>query len=163
MTTPERIRRRQHRLGYVIIAMGIAMIGQAYYFNDKDADNDACLIENFSQLTEALEVRSELATREALLNRRGLAASGYESAAADQIWQTFGEAAGYLREDPTKPLPPKEAERLNRQLVRDLLHYVAVAERVAERRDRLQVQRDNLVERRDDNPIPPFPSGTCEV
>lgn len=162
MPETKRLRRQQLALGILVLVLGgFTVVGDQ---GRKNADDDqrSCLVENFAALNANLSLRTEFTARDTLLKKRTLAASGYESAASDRIWQTFGEAAGYLRDDPAQEIPPEEAARLNAQLVEDLLHYLKVSERVNERRMRLAKKTEALEAKRAENPVPPFPSGTCE-
>jgi hypothetical protein len=133
MTTPERLRRRQLIESAMLIVVGILMIIQSYYFHHEDREQRECLSDNFVALSEALDIRSELVSR--------------ETAATKRIWLTYAEAAGVVKDDPTQELPPKEKARLQRKLVAALLDY----ERVIE-----DIERE-----RRENPLPPYPVGVC--
>lgn len=133
MTTPERLRRRQIIEGVLLILIGFAMLGQTWYFNEQDREQRDCLGDNFAELTVTLTARADLAER--------------ESAATKRLWLINAEAAGLLKDDPTRPLTPQEQARLQAKLVDALLDYEKVI---------------NSVERsRREHPVPPYPVGEC--
>jgi hypothetical protein len=134
MTTPERLKRRQYLLGFLVMVMGLALIAQAVYFNHEDQRQKACLITQIHGLTTSMEARAALTERESAANRR--------------IWSIYAKAAGYLKDDPTKPLPKDVQDRLNTALVASLLDYQAVM--------------DDIESSRKTHPIPPYPQGRCD-
>lgn len=148
MTTPERLKRRQIREGFVLILLAIFTVVQAIYFNLEDRQQRDCVADKFSELTTSLERRSELVETATDLDAQ-------ESAAIRRIWMTYAEAAGLVKEDPTEELKPKDKARLQRELVANLLAYEKISKQVAE--DRRQLQRDQR-----QNPVPPFPVGSCD-
>lgn len=162
MTEPTETKRKQPVVGAVLLAMGLAMVGQAVYFNRQDAEQSDCLVQSFSEFADNLTLRSTFTERDTLLKKRSLQASFYSDKASDRIWRTYGEAAGYLREDPTAEIPPEEALRLQKQLIDDIIHYGVVSERVAERRARLVKKNEELQQQRAQNPVPEFPDGKCD-
>lgn len=135
MTTPERIRRRQRIEGGVIIALAIFTVLQAIAFSLEDRNQRGCMEEKFSELSTALEARSGLATR--------------ESEATRQVWDVYGEYAGIVSDDPNRELTPEDRDRLQRQFVDALLNYQAEVE---------AIQRE-----RKENPVPPYPVGSCDT
>lgn len=134
MTSGERSWAWQLVEGVLLIVLGVGMVIQTSYFQDQNAVQRRCISDNFRELTVTLIARAELATREADASKR--------------VWLVWADAAGLLRNDPTRPLPPKERARLQRELVDALLNFREVTDDVArERRDR---------------PVPPYPEGECE-
>lgn len=75
------------------------------------------------------------------------AASEAESNASKRLWLIYAEAAGLVKDDPTKPPPPEEEERLQRELVDALLDYKRIVE---------QAEKD-----RAEAPIPEPPREVC--
>lgn len=144
MTTPEKLRKRQLREGVVLIMLAIAVTLQAIYFNVQDTQQredvrrsqqkqQACLVEKFRDLSKALDVRANLTERESNASRR--------------IWLIYSQAAGLVKDDPTKPLKPADQHRLQRDLVKALLNY--------------QSEIEDIQKTRRENPVPPYPIGTC--
>lgn len=163
MTTPERLKRRQLIQGALIIVMGFALVVNSWYFNNKDSDQRDCLVENFSDLTTALEFRSALTAQEFEIRDRETRASNQETAAAARIWNTYARAAGLLRDNPSAELPSEVQDRLRVDLVAALLDYAEVAEAVQRERQEIERVSRGLAKIREQNPIPPFPSGTCDA
>lgn len=129
-----RDRRFVRIVGFGLIVLAIVTALQALAINRTANEQRACLSDNFRSLTETLTKRAELSTQ--------------ETEASKRVWLVYAEAAGLLRDDPTEPLPPDDAERLQRELVDSLIDYEATINAVAR-------------ERRD-NPVPPYPEGECE-
>lgn len=134
MTTPERFRRRQFAEGMVLILLGIGMLLQTAYFNHQDQEQRRCLGDNFAELTVTLTERARLASLESEANKR--------------VWLVYAEAAGLIRDDPTKPVPPEDVPRLQRELVAALLNFQRVV--------------DSVEDERENNPVPPYPVGSCQ-
>lgn len=134
MTTPERLRRRQTTQGIVLILLAVASALQALIFALSDRDQQRCFQERFTELSAAAEIRGELAEKETRLTRR--------------VLRTYARAARLLEDDPSRSLTPAEQADLQTRMVQVLIAYDVGT---------LEIQRD-----RRDNPIPPFPLGTCE-
>lgn len=134
MTTPERLRRRQRRETAAVLFVMLLTLGNIAYNNREEAKQRDCIVENFRDLSQALEIRADLAKRETTVSKN--------------LWLIYAEAAGLIKDDPTKPVPPKAAERLQRELVAGLITYKATIEQV-------EVERTA-------NPVPPYPVGTCD-
>lgn len=134
MTTPEKLRRRQLVEGALLIAIGIGMLVQSAYFAGRDEAQNNCMSGSFRELSSALDARSDLNQRETSQNKA--------------LWLIYADAAGLVKDDPTKPLSKADQQRLQRQLVAQLLEY---------RRVIGQIERE-----RQDNPVPPYPEGRCE-
>jgi hypothetical protein len=134
MTTPEALKRRQYREGVVLILLAIFTVIQASYFAVDDRQTRECIADKFAELSNALEVRSQLVTQETGITKK--------------IWLTYAEAVGALKDDPTKELPPKKQEELRIELINNLLEYKTVI--------------DHIEQERRENPLPPYPVGTCE-
>lgn len=149
-------------MGAVLVVMGTFTVAQAVYFNRQDAKQSDCLVSVIHGLTGSLEARTATTPRDTILKKRATAAAQYESDASGNIWDTYVEAAGFLRENPTAEIPPKEQVRLQGELVKAILHYGVVSQRVEERRERLIKKNEELDELRSTTPIPPFPQGTCD-
>lgn len=134
MTTPEKFRRRQLVEGLVLILLAVFTVVQSVAFSFEDSDQRECFEEKFSELSYALEARAKLAER--------------ESTATRDVLLVYAEAAGILRDDPTKELTPQQQKDLQVELVKTLLRY-----------------QDEIVEvarEREQNPVPPYPVGVCE-
>lgn len=134
MTTPERQRRRQYIIGGMVMLLGLFTVAQAIANSRAENAQQACFEENFRELSRVLDVRASIAQR--------------ESALETKIWDIYGRAAGYLQDDPTKPLPPKAKERLQRELVAALIAY----------REGMK----HIRQERRENPVPPYPLGNCD-
>lgn len=134
MTTPERFRRRQIVEGVILILLAIFSVGQTVAFQNEDSDQRECFEQKFSELTVALDARSDLA--------------GRESRASQNIWDVWARAAGIVKDDPTEPITGPQQEQLQRDLVKALLAY--------------QDTMDSVREERKDNPYPPYPVGICD-
>lgn len=132
MTTPERLRRRQHIEAALIIVIGLLMVVQAIYFNSKDVGQQECVQENFIDLSHALDARSSLTSRETALNK--------------DLWLVQAQAAGLLK-DPEGELTPKQQAEFQKKYVRLLLEY--------------EKEITEIEQQRRDNPLPPYPAGTC--
>jgi len=146
MTTPERLKRRQMIEGTVLILLAIFTVMQAVFFNVKADHSDQesrlradeqrqCLAIKFRELSDTLKKRGALQVRESNAQRR--------------IWAVYSHAAGLVKDDPTKPLKPADQHRLQRQLVAALLGY--------------QEEIKAIQKSRRENPVPPYPLGTCET
>jgi len=130
MTTPEKLRRRQLKIGLVLILLAIFTVAQGIYFNVRQADQQKCLRENFVALSHALHVRATLSTRESLANRSVLTA--------------FSRAAAHASSTQT----PQEQAKDRKELIDVLVNY--------------QTEVSRIQEIRKNNPVPPYPAGTCE-
>lgn len=137
MTTPERLKRRQLIEGAALIAIGVLMILQSWYFNAVDRDQRKCLADNFQDLSVALDVRADITDRETSQNKA--------------LWGLYAEAAGIIKES-GKPvgeaLTERQKAQLNERLVDQLLEY--------------QREMDDIERDRRRNPLPPYPVGACE-
>jgi hypothetical protein len=133
MTTPERLKRRQLIEGAMLIVIGLAMLWQSWYFAGQADEQRQCLVDNFQELSVALDARGDLAERESAQNKA--------------LWSIYAEAAGLVRDDPTEELPPREQAKLQRRLVAQLLEY-----------DRVM---DDIADQRRSTPLPPYPAGQC--
>ena len=149
MTTPERLKRRQIREGLVLILLAIFTVVQAVYFNLEDRQQSECVRDNFSEFARVTGFRADIGMQDSELQRR-------ETAVSKKIWLTFAEAAGVIKDDPSKPLPPDEQARLNGELVKNLLEYKETISEIEEEREQLQRERRR-------NPVPPFPVGECNA
>lgn len=134
MTTPENLRRRQRIEGVIVILLAIFTVFQAVLFNIEDRAQRDCFESKFSDLSYALDARAGLAER--------------ESRATRDVLLVYAEAAGILKDDPTKELTPAQQEALQVKLVKTLLTYKSEIE---------DIQRE-----RRDNPVPPYPVGICD-
>lgn len=135
MTTPERLRRRQRIEAFFLILVGVLMLGQTWYFNTQDSSQRECISDKFRELSIALDVRSE--------------SNEKETRAEKEIWLTYAEAAGALKNKPPQTeLPEEQQNRLNKQLIDALLNYQSVVD---------EIQKD-----RKKNPLPPYPIGVCQ-
>lgn len=133
MTTPENLKRRQLVEGALLIAVGLAMLWQGWYFAGEGREQRECLADNFQELSVALDARANLADRETAQNQA--------------LWGIYAEAAGLVRDDPTAELKPEDQAKLQRELVAQLLEYQDVMAGIRE-------------ERRE-TPLPPYPAGVC--
>lgn len=133
MTTPERLRRRQMFEGAALIAVGVLMLVQAFYFQGQADRQRQCLADNFSELSVALSVRGNLAERETAQNR--------------QLWGIYAQAAGLLKH-PEDELTPAQQRRFQVKLVDQLAEYQRVIR--------------GIEHRRRETPLPPFPAGVCQ-
>lgn len=143
-----KMNRRLFILGMVVAILGAFTVAQSLYYRAQDAERARtetalvernsiiirCIEESFTELAGVLDIRGE--------------ATASESALTSRIWDTYVEAAGYLKDDPTMELPPKQQRRLQRDLVAALLDYRAGI--------------DKIVDDRRDNPVPQYPTGKCE-
>lgn len=134
MTTPERLRRRQRIEAACLIVLGIGMVVQTAYFNHQQDAQRACFESKFSEFTRTAKLRSGLAEDESAVTRG--------------VLQVYAKAAGIVKDDPTKPLPPADREQLQRDAVKALLEYDTVTREVDQQRQ--------------DNPVPPYPEGRCD-
>lgn len=119
--------------GALLIVLGVGLVVQSSYFQGQNEQQRRCLGDNFRELTVTLTDRAQLAAQESEANKR--------------VWLVWADAAGIVRDDPTQPLPPKEQARLQRDLVAALLDFKRVV-------DSVEVQRR-------ENPVPPYPAGSC--
>lgn len=117
-----------------LILVGVLMILQSWYFNAEDRDQRACFEEKFSELSVALNSRSDLTERETSQNKA--------------LWLIYADAAGLVRDDPTQELKPKDQARLQRELVAQLLEYKKTITEIEQERK--------------ENPLPPYPVGVCD-
>lgn len=69
MTTPERIRRRQMRIGAGVLLLGLATIGEGVYFHRQDQEQKACFADKFSAFSSTMQTRGNLSTQEFRLIR----------------------------------------------------------------------------------------------
>jgi hypothetical protein len=134
VTTPEKHRRAQLVIGGAVLVLGLFTTSQAILSSQADNAQQDCFERNFREFARVLDARADIQARESVLIAR--------------IWQVYTEAAGVLQDDPTKELPPKEEARLQTRLVEALLDYDRGIE---------AIQQD-----REENPIPPYPVGTCD-
>jgi hypothetical protein len=110
------------------------MIIQSWYFNAQDRDQRGCFEEKFSELSVALDARADLTEKETAQNKA--------------LWLIYANAAGLVKDDPTKPLKPADQERLQRELVKQLLEYKDTITTIERERQK--------------NPLPPYPVGVCD-
>jgi hypothetical protein len=148
VTTPERLRRRQRIEGTVVALLGLFTIYLGYTNERTDAAQTECISRNFADFNATLSLRSDLAEKESNIARR-------ESYVTKKVLLIFAKAAGVLRDDPTKELPPKQGAALQVALVERLLDYEEVIEQLREERQQIRSEREK-------NPIPPFPEGRCD-
>jgi len=94
MTSPEKLRRRQHILGIIVILLAIFSVLQALYFQRQRVETQNCIARNFAELSSALQARADLQER--------------ESSATEFMIVEF---ARYIRQR-----PPTEEERVARLL-----------------------------------------------
>lgn len=126
-------RRRQVYLGVFVLLLSVFSVAEGVYFRHQDKLQRQCIERSFADLSAALQVRADLIEQDSAMNNKA--------------WMVYADAAGVVRDDPTKPLPPKVLHHYQRRLVRTLLEYRRVERRIAQARD--------------DNAIPPFPVGRC--
>ena len=134
MTTPERLRRRQLIEGSVLILLAIFTVVQAVAFSLEDRGQQRCVEEKFGELSLALDARADLTERESIATRR--------------VFSVWGKAAGIVQDRPGSELTPAEEDELQAELVDALLTYQDEAEAIRQERQ--------------DNPLPPYPVGTCD-
>lgn len=134
MTSNERLRRRQYRLGIFVLILAIFSTAQAVYFTIQDQKQTDCVERNFSEFNRVSQLRSELVERES---------------EAEKGWQlVFAESAEQLKDNPTGEIDPKEADRLQTELVHKLLVY--------------KEEIDKIDQLRKDNPVPDYSTGLCD-
>jgi hypothetical protein len=134
MTTPERIRRRQRIEGGVLILLAIFTVIQGVAFSLEDRDQTRCMEDKFRELSVALDARGDLTERETEATRR--------------VWRVYGKAAGLASQDASNELSEEQESRLRAELVAALLNYQDEARAIqAERKE---------------NPLPPYPVGSCD-
>jgi hypothetical protein len=134
MTTPESHRRGQVVLGVFILLLALFTVAQGVKSAQYERETQACIADKFRELSAALNARARLTERETSQNKA--------------LWLIYADAAGLVKEDPTEELKPKDRERLQRQLVAQLLEYKKVITEIEK-------------ERRE-NPLPPYPVGICQ-
>jgi hypothetical protein len=134
MTTPEKLRRRQRIEGVVVILLAIFTVVQGVAFSLEDRDQQRCVEEKFGELSVALDARADLTERETEATRR--------------VWRVYAKAAGLASQDSSNELSPEQENRLRAELVAALLNYQDEARAIqAERKE---------------NPLPPYPIGSCD-
>jgi hypothetical protein len=119
--------------GTILILLGIFTVLQALYFSVEDRDQRECFESKFNELSRVVQIRGGLAER--------------ETSATSGVLDVYAEAAGLVKDDPTKPLKPEDQEQLQRDLVKALLRY--------------QDEINAVQKVRDENQIPPYPVGIC--
>ena len=116
MTTPERLRRRQRIEGVLLVVIGLLMLLQSVLFNAQDQRQRECLEDNFTALSNALEVRSELVSRETeaakRVNLAELTASTDQEVVEElELYKTEIEEIQRIREE--NPVPPYPSGECN--------------------------------------------------
>ena len=122
--------RRSMVQGLILLLL---ICGLGAYVTIEEQRTQRCFAAQFQRLSETYGYRSGLIERETAQNKA--------------IWDIFAEAAGLLRDDPTRPLPQAAQDRLNRELVSQLLRYKREITKIEEERKKA--------------PPPAFPEGTC--
>ena len=133
MTSPENFRRRQRIEGLILILLAIFTVAQAIYFQVDNSKQQQCINGKFLQLSNSLDARGKLTTRESNATRR--------------VFFVYSRAAGLVKDNPTKPLDKKTQHMFQRQLVRALMNY--------------QKEIDAIQKERREHPLPPYTVGTC--
>jgi hypothetical protein len=144
MTTPERLRRRQRIEGTFIALIGIFLVLSSLYSRHQYSTQRDCMAVNFGQLTDSLTARADLAAREAKVSRLESEATRLESRANNQFYKR-----AFAATDRSAVFAAYGKYR------------VRMAE-VADMRATVDRRRLHLSAKRDANPIPAFPAGTCE-
>lgn len=151
MTTPERLRRRQRRESSFIALVGLAVLVSSLWLNSQDAAQQRedqtqreCIARNFTDLSEALNARAELAKKDARASRIEAEANRLESRANNEFYRGAFAATG-------------TAEVLDAYG-----DYRVTMAQVAEMRSKVDRRRMHIADERERNPIPPFPVGTCD-
>lgn len=112
MTTPERLRRRQRIEGGLIIAIGLLMLWQTWFFNERDAGQQECLQENFAALAESLDAREGLTSRESEATQRVIqdVSDSQDRATLTRAFNEFKKEQDAIekvrKQNPIPPYPP---------------------------------------------------------
>lgn len=122
---------RRQALQFVVIILIIAMLG--VYFNVQMKRQQECFE---GKLAEATDTSSQRAT----LNEQ-------ESAQNRALWDIYAEAAGLIKDPANPELDQKDQERLNAELVAQLLEYQRVVGGIEKKREKL--------------PVEPYEAGSC--
>lgn len=146
MTTPERLRRRQLTEGVVLIILSVFLVGMAVNEQHRDADQRACVAENFEELTEALETRAQLAAdinalrdrQRDLIQRR-----------LDALIDLFVTSA----QDPDRS--EEESAALRARFFRETDEFKRQTERLKREIAEAKAEQQKI-------PIPAYPRGVCE-
>lgn len=134
MTTPERLRRRQRIEGAVLVLLAIFTVLQSIYFNIEDRDQRECFERKFTASSMVSGLRADLASR--------------ETAATQNVLSVYADAVGARGGDVGKPLPPARLRELQVRMFEALMEF--------------EQETDQIQRERRDNPIPPYPVGTCD-
>lgn len=98
MTTPERLRRRQRIEGTFLVIIGIFMLVQFQYFQDKDEAQRACLVDVVADQNAALSRRGDIASQDAAVNAeestatRALIVEAFASKTREEALAAFAKA-----------------------------------------------------------------------
>lgn len=131
MTTEERLRRRQFRLGVFVLLLAIFTTAQGGYFSLENTKQTDCFDTQLAKLNDVSQIRSELVARE----------SG-----AEKEWQLLLADLAEVQSDP-KNADPEEVKTIREELIVALLDYAAVIKEIEKERK--------------ENPIPEYEAGQC--
>ena len=115
------------------LAIVLAIILLSAYFNVRLGQQQACFERRLQESSAIGAKRSALVEEETAQNKA--------------LWLIFAEAAGLLKNDPTKPLSKADQDRLNTELVKQLLQYKSKITRIESEREQL--------------PVEPYRPGSC--
>ena len=129
MTTPERLRRRQRLESAGIAILCVFLVGSTLYSAREDQQQNECLTDQVTKLTDSLTFRTGLTQQDSALNQ-----------SADRIQD---EVILRVSEATTQA----EAN--------------AAFETFRQSRTMIESERQRIQEERENNPVPPFPTGSC--
>lgn len=146
MTTSERIRRRQWVQGIVILLLAIFTALQAVAFNLESRDQQKCLEQSFSDLNQALSVRTQLVTESNRLREQN------NRLTQDQFdWLLSILVTSASNQKATEEERAELRERFLREVKEFQQRRVEVERRFAE-----------VVKEQAGSPLPAYPKGKCQ-
>lgn len=160
MTTPEKFRRRQRIEAGVLLVLGLMGFTFAYLDGRDDAADERrddaqseCVADNFTELNRALGIRGQLAQQDDKLDRREERVSRLERNATRNVISFV--ATNTIN-------PPEDLEAARQGFLKVLIAYDKQLERVREQRAAITERREEIAQKREDNPVPPYPAGECD-
>lgn len=138
-----------YTIGVIVLTLATFTIVKSIADDRQSTRQQACFELNFSQLSTALNKRADLTKRETAQAVR-------VDKAEQRIWDIYAKAAGVLEDKPRgAELNEQRQKQIQEDLIAALLHYQGIANSASAKITRIQTKRA-------ENPVPPYPKGTCD-